>query len=286
MKFQELDVKRPTDKIAKVFESHLGTRLNFDRINARQAGVMLKKVRNLLGEHRSSPSFHYSERNPDYLKLMMMEQALVNKVMEQQIVPGGTSSVAPMASPGLQASTLAMKKRSIQDAIKVKQKEIQDLQKQLAMPTMENRKRRLKESEIQQAQVVLAAQDMVDQLQKMLEQISEMQFKDLPALTDSIRNDMGVDQATKFQADATSALTTLIGAVQAAKTQLETAQGVITGQAPTPIPGVDDLGAAPDTDMPPEPGAVDVDADLSIDANLPDDDSAKGKKASLGRERR
>jgi hypothetical protein len=45
--------------------------------------------------------------------------------------------------------------------------------------------RRLREaSEVQQAQVVLASQDMVDQVQKMSEQISAMQFKDLPALVD------------------------------------------------------------------------------------------------------
>ena len=42
--------------------------------------------------------------------------------------------------------------------------------------------RRLNESEVQQAQVVLAAQDMVDKMQGMLEDVSELQFKELPAL--------------------------------------------------------------------------------------------------------
>jgi predicted nucleic acid-binding Zn-ribbon protein len=54
----------------------------------------------------------------------------------------------------------------------------------------------------------------------MTEEISEMQFKDLPALTDSIKNDMGTEQATAFQAQASAALSTLLSAVQQGKTQL------------------------------------------------------------------
>jgi hypothetical protein len=59
-----------------------------------------------------------------------------------------------------------------------------------ALMKTENRLRNaypyLKESEVQQAQVVLAAQDMVDKMQSMLEDTTEMQFKELPALVDSI----------------------------------------------------------------------------------------------------
>jgi len=154
------------------------------------------------------------------------------------------------------------------------------------------RGRRLREaSEIQQAQVVLAAQDMVDQVQKMIEQVSAMQFKDLPALVDSIRNDLGMDQAQQFNNDCTAALQGLIQGLQGSKTQLETAQGVLTGQAPVvpgqdagaagaaPIPGADLSGA--------DTGDVDMSADLDLDANLPpEDDEELPPAKALGRERR
>jgi hypothetical protein len=130
---------------------------------------------------------------------------------------------------------------------------------------------------------------MVDQIQKMLEQISEMQFKDLPALTDSIRNDMGIDQATKFQADATAALSTLLGAVQAGKTQLEGAQAVLTGQAPV-VPGEEDLAADPAADLDADAADLDADAaDLDLDAADLDADAAEDDlppASSLGRDRR
>ena len=214
----------------------------------------------------------------------MMEQALAAAAT----TPGAAN---PQAQAGMQAAQIQQKKKQIQDAIKAKQGEIAQLQKQMNDPTMMamaegRRARRLREaSEIQQAQVVLASQDMVDQVQKMSEQVSAMQFKDLPALLDQIRNEVGVDQATQYNADASAALSGLLGNLQGAKQQLEAALGVITGQAPQ-VPGAE-MGAAPDMggEMPaelPAPGQEEV-ADL--DAAGADLDAA-AQAAGLGRERR
>ena len=159
-----------------------------------------------------------------------------------------------------------------------------------AATTAESKKsqnRRLKEaSELQQAQVVLAAQDMVDQIQKMIEQVSAMQFKDLPALVDSIRNDVGMDQAQQFNNDVTTALQGLIQGLQGSKVQLESAQSVLTGQEPV-VPG-QDAGAAgmPDMDGMAVPGAdAGEEPDLSLDANL-DIDAEEIPAKALGRDRR
>jgi hypothetical protein len=140
------------------------------------------------------------------------------------------------------------------------------------------RARRLREaSEIQQAQVVLASQDMVDQVQKMSEQISAMQFKDLPALVDQIKNEVGVEQSTQYNADASAALSGLLQNLQGAKQQLEAALGVVTGQAPQ-VPGAG-MAPAPAPEMPaelPAPGEEEVvDTETEVEP-----------VAGLGRERR
>jgi hypothetical protein len=265
---------------------------------------MLAQVRNLIKEHQSTPAFHKSERQPAYLKLIMLEQGLAGRLSEQippgtapntGAVPGAATPGQPAVNPAQMGMQLAKQKKALQDQLKAAQEQVRNIQKQLSQPNLgmaeSTRKalRRLSESEIQQAQVVLAAQDMVDQIQKMLEQISEMQFKDLPALTDSIRNDMGIDQATKFQADATAALSTLLGAVQAGKTQLEGAQAVLTGQAPA-VPGEEELPADPGADM--DMDAADMDADAAdLDADVADMDADAGEDelppaSSLGRDRR
>ena len=151
----------------------------------------------------------------------------------------------------------------------------------MAAESRRRQARRLAESEVQQAQVVLASQDMVDQVQKMLEQVSSMQFKDLPALVDQVKNQIGVDQAMQFNTDASAALTGMIQNLQASKQQLETALGVVTGQAPV-VPG-DDMGAeipATGEEVPDELPAPEGDIDAEMDANL------GVPAASLGRGRR
>jgi ribosomal protein L7/L12 len=128
---------------------------------------------------------------------------------------------------------------------------------------------------VQQAQVVLASQDLVDQVQSMSEDVSAMQFKDLPALIDNIKNEVGVDQAQQFNTDATAALTGLLQNLQAAKQQLETALGVVTGQAPV-VPGADMTAAMPAELPQSEPEEIDV-TDVEID---------EPASTGLGRDRR
>ena len=298
MKLQELAVANPTKQAAKVFESYFGNKIAFDTISAPQARDMLHRVRTTIAEHRRTPEFHRSEQNPAYLKLVVMEQALAARVQEQAVGMSTASTAAGTGAyvnnmPNAQASVGDMQKqqaamvlqrqqkqRELDDAIKAKQKELADLNKQKSMMERRSLKQRLKEaSEVQQAQVVLASQDMVDQVQKMSEQVSAMQFKDLPALVDSIKNEVGVDQATQFNGDASAALSGLLQNLQGAKQQLEAALGVVTGQAPT-VPGAD-MGAGLGGEMPaelPAPGEEEID--------VTDVDVEQEPVAGLGRERR
>ena len=254
MKLQELAAIKPTKQIARVFESYFGSRMKFDQITGQQARKMLNRVRGVLGETRRQPSFHQSERNPAYLKLLMMEQALTARIKEAIAPPAPAAPGAP-AAPNLSQATSTVKDPKLKAALDKSTKGqtlTPDEQKMVAgaaMMAAESRLRRtykmLKESEVQQAQVVLAAQDMVDKMQSMLEDASEMQFKELPALVDSIKNQVGIDQAAQFNTDATAALTGLVQNLQGAKQQLDQALGVVTGATPPPDAGMAAMGGAP-----------------------------------------
>lgn len=267
MKLTELSATRPVKQITKVFESHFDQRINFDSLSQSQLRQLYQKVRRTLDEHQQSTARHFGERNPVYLKLMMMEQALMQRISEEEI------AVVDVNSPEM---------KKIQDKVKSKQQLTPDEQKKanalLAVKTENNTGNFLRESEIQQAQVVLAAQDMVDNIQGMLEDTTEMQFKELPALVDSIKNQVGIDQATQFNTDAQAALSGLVQNLQTSKQQLETALGVITGQSAVPV--------VPGTDM--EPAAdLDINTDIEVDQNLePDEEVTPIPTQSLGRERR
>ena len=299
MKLQELAAIKPTKQIARVFESYFGSRMKFDQITGKQAQQMLKRVRGVLGETRRQPSFHQSERNPAYLKLLMMEQALTARIKEAIAPPAPAAPGAP-AAPNLSQATSTVKDPKLKAALDKSTKGqtlTPDEQKMVAgaaMMAAESRLRRtykmLKESEVQQAQVVLAAQDMVDKMQSMLEDASEMQFKELPALVDSIKNQVGIDQASQFNADATAALTGLVQNLQGAKQQLDQALGVVTGQTPPPDAGMAAMGGAPapGADM----AAVGMD-DMAAGADMaggeiapPPEDPAAVPPAALGRAKR
>ena len=124
-------------------------------------------------------------------------------------------------------------------------------------------------TEVEKSQVILAAQDMVDSVQKMYEDVNDMLVKELPALTDSVQSEIGVTESTSFNQTASAALTGLNAALQQAKIGLQSALGGLTGQgatdafAPAPDAGAEepldmDMGADQDTgggdeELPPAP---------------------------------
>jgi len=130
--------------------------------------------------------------------------------------------------------------------------------------------------EVEKSQVVLAAQDMVDTVQKMVEQVSDMLVKELPALSDSVQSEIGVNEATQFTSQATEALTSLTGALSQAKATLQGALNVITGQGAMAADafGGDGMGADMDAGMDADMGddmggeedfSMDAEDDISID---------------------
>ena len=306
MKLQELDTLKQQDKAEQVLEDRLGYTVSFDNLSLYESRHMLMRVRGLLNEHRSSTAFHSSERDPAYLKLIMIESGLKGRLKEvAPVVPGqpaagtmpATGTVA--AKPGQPATTpvnlkdpkliAATKKAQSGQQLNPQEKEMMAAAGTAAVAMQKESRsgrRRLRESELQSAQVVLAAQDMIDRIQKMLEEVSEMQFTDLPALTDSIKNDMGIDQATQFQSASAAALTQLLQSLQQGKTQMEAAQGTLTGQAPV-VPGQDPMAAPADPNMDP---AMDAELDLDVDADIEPADNEEEPTplggAGLGRERR
>jgi len=297
MKLQDLAILPQTKQIAKVFESYFGKSITFESVSKRQANAMLGKVRGLISEHRGTPAYHGSEKSSAYLKLVMMEQVLTKKIREEfpATAGGGVGTGAADANKAKQEINkiqdpklkAAMTKTAAGQNLTPDEQEMVKATALQAV-TAESRRRlgrQLSESEVQQAQVILASQDMVDQVQKMIEQVTSLQFKDLPALVDQIRNEIGYEQATQFNADATAALGGMVQNLQGSKAQLEGAMGTVTGQAPV-VPGVTDV----DAELPVEPMADAGDElDLDIDAEIDDEEvdaEEEPVKTSLGRGRR
>ena len=148
-----------------------------------------------------------------------------------------------------------------------------------------NSEQGLMESELGRSEAVLAAKDIVDSVQDMLEKISKIQNEQIPALVDTIRDQIGSEQADAFKNAASPVLAELWQALSTARENTDTAVRQLSGeQVAAPM----DMGMSADTGMagtvPPEGG---LDSDLDTDTDGFDaTDAAVGGDEELGRERR
>jgi hypothetical protein len=97
-----------------------------------------------------------------------------------------------------------------------------------ALP-MYNQRIVVENEQVEKSQVVLAAQEMVDAMQKMVEQVSDMLVKELPAVVDGVNSEFGTNEGEQFSSQVAEALTSLQAAITQSKTGLQGALGVITG---------------------------------------------------------
>ena len=122
----------------------------------------------------------------------------------------------------------------------------------------------LENEEVEKSQVILAAQDMVDSIQKMYEDVNDMLVKELPALVDSIQSEIGVNESEQFNTQASETLTNLNSTLQQSKAALQSALGGLTGQGGAAFGA--ELGGGMAA---PVPGEEEVEMDTDISAELP-----------------
>ena len=137
----------------------------------------------------------------------------------------------------------------------------------------------LLEGELETAEVVLAAKDMVDTVQDMITDASKMQNEELPPLLDSIRDQVGTAEADAFESTVTSALQGLMEALKAARDALDSGARVLAGeQQPMPQQG----GGQPGTQPAAMPGEMPAEEPSGFDGA----EAGAGGAEEMGRERR
>jgi hypothetical protein len=152
---------------------------------------------------------------------------------------------------------------------------------------LEEHRQQLTEGEVGNAEVLLAAKNMVDSIQDAIEKVGKMQNEQLPELLDSIRDQIGQEQAEGFKNAVGATLDTLMGNLQSAREGVDGGVRILTGEQvdnPMALPG--DTGAdlsGGDTELPPAPGS---DLDTDDTDGFAASDAAVGGAEELGRELR
>ena len=304
MNLQQLAQPQSSTKYAKIFESQFGVSLKLN-LTLSQAKKYLNETKMIIADYKQSPKFHTSQHDSHYMQGLMLEQALTEKVKELSEANAGsfggnnnnTGKTMKPIVPGKMSGEYAnaLKKTAMGEDISVKEwKKLQkrgisenllvvlenrDASIKLMTKIVESRKQ-INEDEVSQAQVVLAAQDMVDRVQKMVEDMIDLQYKDVPALADTMKGELGTDQATQFKDAMGAALSTLADTLNSTKEQMDAAVAIVTGEeVASPMGDLEGVDMDGEIDM-----DADMDTDLPADMDtipVPDD-----MDADLGREKR
>ena len=151
---------------------------------------------------------------------------------------------------------------------------------------LEEHRTQLNEGEVANAEVLLAAKDMVDSVQDAIEKVGKMQNEQLPQLLDSIRDQIGSEQAEGFKNAVGTTLDTLMTNLQTAREGVDNGVRILSGEAvdqPMAMPGDQADLSGGDAGLPPAPGS-DLDADETD--GFAATDAAVGGAEELGRELR
>jgi hypothetical protein len=202
MKLTEFNAK-PSMIAKKALNENFNTQINLESMSLYDTKRMLSKVRGIVAEMRQGKDGLTRERNPAYLKAVMLEQALVHHYGELKSLP------------------------------------------------MYNTRIVVENEEVEKSQVILAAQEMVDSIQKMVEEVSDMLVKELPAVVDGVNSEVGTNEGQQFNDAVTQALTSLQAALTGSKTGIQGALNIVTGQGGGfgAEPGMDDMGGDMGGDM-------------------------------------
>ena len=128
------------------------------------------------------------------------------------------------------------------------------------------------ENELDQAEVLLAAKNMADDLQKMAENLASMQVEELMSITNAMKEEVGTAEADTFNASAEAAIGSALEAVKSANAQVSDAVLVAQGQAP-------------ETDMSMEP-AMEPEMEPEMDAPMDDFEGADAASVDTDEEGR
>lgn len=308
------DIGKVTSKtLNEALQENAGWSIKLDKLTVRSARNMMESIDQKLSTVKKSSRIHTSERDPNYVNMLMAKNVLETFVRESKKakpdfldVDKDGDTKEPMKQALKQKKTVPAKK--IEEAKKVKEpgavataqvmkmggsyvtkdgkhltkKGIEKRDEIIKAIEKDNKKkkqvkesatfsarRRLLEDELSQAQSMLAAKDMVDSIQDMIEELSRMQNEQLPPLADSIRASFGATEADTFKNSATSSLQSLLSNLQSARDGMDQAVRVLAGE-PAEMP---DTGSELDIES---PGGDEFSAT----------EPAKGGELPMGREKR
>jgi hypothetical protein len=218
MNLKDISPTATPKKMNRIIESRFGFSIDYNNLTVSKATKLSATITENINRIRKSFGAHTAEKNPRYMELIMVREALGKWLNETRV---------------------------------------------------------LRESEMGKSEAILAAKDMVNSIQDMLEKVSKMQVEQLPALVDTIRDQISMEQADQYKANLGELLTGMVEQLTQARERADGAVRSLTGEAPAGDMAMQAPGQSGSN--PQEPAQSEVD-------NFAATDAAAGGAEPMGRE--
>ena len=271
--------KTLNESLAKRF----GTKINLESFTLQQLHDARNKIRTQLSQIEMTENFNSVVENDAYQKSKMFLDVLNAEISERGDIEDEAIEEAKPDYIDLDGD--GDKKEPMKKAAKDKKskgiKAMIDAGNKKA--DAEAKESIVREGAEDQAEIVMAAKDMVDRVTNWMEDTAEMQTESMLELADAIRDEMGSEKSEAFVAGVKPSLESMYSAMEATRGALSGGVGLLTGEGDMPMMGAEEPMSAAD-DMAMEP-TVDMEGDM--EAGMGDADlAAAGGEDPMGREQR
>ena len=234
------DINKPINSktLNETLARKFGTRLDTDSFTLEQLQDARNKIRTKLSQIETNESFGGLPKNETYSKNKLFLDILNAAISERADVDEGKDQDEDGDKDFADVQIARMVKSGMSKADAIKKVKDKDYNESIVREGAED-----------QAELVMAAKDMVDRLTGWMEDTAEMQSESMLELADAIRDEMGQQESDNFVNTVKPALEQLYGSMETTREALTAGVGMLTGEGGMPAP---DMGAPVEGDIPPD----------------------------------
>jgi hypothetical protein len=329
MKTSDIFIKATASKINEAIEQTFGQKLKLENYSLDQLEDARNRLRTQIHQYKQSSNFNETIENESYIKSQWMLDAVNAEIAQREEVAvtvdeSTVEEIENIEVQGEEMDTTEAYINNVNDAVNVlaalrKQSKmasrgeaepvrpnqlINDLWDVItwieanmkeSVETIEDTQGKdmntqVKESATDKAGAVVAAKTMVDRVSRWIEELAGMENDQLLDLGDTIRDEMGQEQAKAFLSSVAPAIQQALETLKQTRETLSSGVRSLTGEAqPEEMLGADPAaadGAAPAGFGEPEAGADDIGGEVEPDElnAAPEDDFTASEPAIGGAE--
>lgn len=261
MRLDDISNQYNFENIQQTLKTRFNYQLNTNGLTVEKAEKLLTNMNESLESFKENVGHYTAEKNPEFLKRLMVSEALSLFVAEasNKQSPYAIGMAQAMKSTG---DKPPLKKSTIRKA--------HDIAKSVMKDDINE------DVDTGEAEVVMATKDFSDRLNGMVEDIGQMLNEDLYPLVDGMRDQLGSEVAESYMAQATEVLNQALADITTARDGMVQATNIATGDSEATIEPMasdeveidnDDIELDLDTDLETD---VDIDTDNEVDTDMDD----------------